>query len=469
MLAALSDLGAALGYRASDEHPVGPGTAAVDMAWLASSSDGPPLFIFEVETTPSAGLASNAVKVFGTPLDELAKPLFFFHVVLSGRPDNDRIRHVERAWGSHNYRVYRFADPNERAALIRDVLLHHRRVNNHASPLAVAQTLQAHGWGTQDFVADVLTHLERLQFCASYLYDYAHLAIIDHRYLDLFASTVRTLDERLYSNGRLSRPDDEERHDCEGYRQMPGDYIPGLLENAVRIYAGDVADADGPAVFERWARRTGTFRMIDAAFGLSRDYDSFVLITAPLHYACAATLLASHPRSRDWLLEDLLNLLNKERERGVLPTYRRPTIIWLAHLLSASGKMSEQVSRGSGVDSELDIDRLYQDLALHAEEGGGVPAQLLLSPPTGWGSLFEEGLDWVSDDDLVPLPGRKMLHDLATHDRAKDEITAEPDQDADRTEDARDIDMLSTCLGALASYDSYKMPTQRLVEAIHRT
>ena len=62
-----------------------------------------------------------------------------------------------------------------------------------------------------------------------------------------------------------------------------------------------------------------------------------------------------------------------------------------------------------------------------------------------------------------------MLHDLATHDRAKDEITTEPDQDADdRTEDARDIDMLSTCLGALASYDSYELPTQRLVEAIHR-
>src|SRR5664279_5075449 len=103
----LERLGVALGYEVRKEQRVGR-TAAVDLSWTAAQSNDVPLFVFEVESTASAGLANNATKIYGSPLEELAKPLFFFHLVLTGQPNNERICNAERAWGQHNYRIYRF-------------------------------------------------------------------------------------------------------------------------------------------------------------------------------------------------------------------------------------------------------------------------------------------------------------------------------------------------------------------------
>jgi hypothetical protein len=58
IIAALLNLGSALGYVVQPEYELPHSTAAVDVAWLRES-DQPPLVIFEVESRPTAGIAKQ--------------------------------------------------------------------------------------------------------------------------------------------------------------------------------------------------------------------------------------------------------------------------------------------------------------------------------------------------------------------------------------------------------------------------
>src|SRR4051812_13898206 len=99
VIEALTALGQALAYATEPERAIGPSGAAVDLAWYAAQDQSVPLFIFEVESRPTSSMANNAVKVFGRDSEDLVKPLFFFHVLLSGGGDNDRIAGLRRVWG----------------------------------------------------------------------------------------------------------------------------------------------------------------------------------------------------------------------------------------------------------------------------------------------------------------------------------------------------------------------------------
>ena len=226
---ALDRLGAALGYSVTREHVVGR-MAAVDLSWTAADYNDIPLFVFEVESTASAGLANNALKVFGRPLESLYKPLFFFHLVVAASRENERVLNAQQAWGSHNYRVYRLSDAAQRTAIVADVLRQHRRVSNRIDVLSVVDALQHDGWGGRDVVEQMLSLMVELGFNAPFLHAFAHLASTDLAYLPHFAQRVRQLDAMDAAPSR------------EGYRGGPGDYIPGLIERALVIAAGVLPD-----------------------------------------------------------------------------------------------------------------------------------------------------------------------------------------------------------------------------------
>jgi hypothetical protein len=83
-------------------------------------------------------MVNNALKVFSQDVDDFVKPLFFFHVLLGGGPDNERIAGMRRTWGTYNYRVYRLNDKSEAQRLVSDILGQHRRVISTISFLRLA-------------------------------------------------------------------------------------------------------------------------------------------------------------------------------------------------------------------------------------------------------------------------------------------------------------------------------------------
>lgn len=436
VITALYELGEALGYVVQREHLVGK-SAAVDLSWTAADSNDIPLFIFEVESTASQGLANNAAKVYGSPPSELPKPLFFFHLVLKGSKDNERIRNVQRTYGQQNYRVYRLSDEDERSSLPSDILEQHRRVSRYLEPAPLAAALNNSVWGPSA-AKETLRFSEKLLFDASYLHDYAMVATEDSSYLSLFTSRLRYLDE-------LANTTDGDRTHLsqEGYQDGPGSYIPGLIEIGLRIYAGDIADDDGPVAFEQWATSSDIgFRVIDAVFGLSRDYDWHVIAVAPFHYSLVAALLVGHPRSRDWVINDLSLLLDGERASSLSPRIRLPAVVWLAHLQGVTSPDGL-----TGIPTSLDLDARHIDLQAHAQEVGGIPSEILLNPPTPIGSIDDKP-SWWDAADGSPLPSSAELIPLVLQDL--------------RDQDVKTPSPLSMCLETLLTGEPYENPKQLL-------
>lgn len=336
-------------------------------------------------------------------MSDLPRPLFFFHLVLEGSKDNERIRNAQNMWGQHNYRVYRFSDQNDRSALALEILRQHRRVSRYLQPAQLADALNNTVWGGRSTVTEALKLSESILFDAPYLHDYATMARNDIYYLDLFVSRLRYLD------GLPAAADERKHLSREGYGGGPGDYISGLFEIGLRIYAGDIPDSQGPSEFERWATRSvGSFRTIDSCFGLSRDYDWYVIGVAPIDYSLTAALLAAHPCSRDWVLQDFNRLLASERASGTDPRLRWPASIWLAHMLCVTS-----IDGFSPIRTSLDIESLYLDLQAWVNEGGGIPLSLLVDPPGASGAIDEKP-DWWDDANKVQLPPRHDLISLAT-------------------------------------------------------
>lgn len=110
VIASLLKLGEGLGYHARAESPVIDGTSnlqANDVVWVTDRAQVFPLMLFEVESFASNSAANNAVKVWATKNIVFQKPLFFFHVFLTGGDDATRINDLVEEYGRHNYRAYR--------------------------------------------------------------------------------------------------------------------------------------------------------------------------------------------------------------------------------------------------------------------------------------------------------------------------------------------------------------------------
>jgi len=413
-------------------------SAAVDLSWTAADFNDVPLFVFEVESTASAGLANNALKVLGKPLEALAKPLFFFHIVVKAGALNERIADAQRFLGSHNYRVYRLSDATQRVAIVIDALRQHRRVSNRIDIVRVMDALVQDSWISRDGLDDILSVLLDLRFDTAYLYAFARLASRDLSYLPHFARRAREVEAM------------DEVPEREGYSDGPGDYIAGLLEVALIVAAGVLPDREGPAALEAWATRSGTFpRTIDAAFGLSRDYDGFVLGIAPFHYALAAAVLERHPLSRAWVVRDLSRLLRAEDANDIAADFKLPAAIWLAHLLAAS----QMNSSGSGGLAAEEVQEMWTAVEQCVEDAGGVPSGWIEEPPSPEGDLGYYGQILAEVSHRGPLTGVEELS--ASYRNEGREGSEEADGEA-----------IQWCLRALFDVNAYLQPTSALVRLI---
>ncbi len=141
-------LGQALDYTCKPEYDVAPEPdreSPVDVAWFRSADDEVPLFIFEVESVPGSQMSHNAGKVLAQDTALFEKPLFLFHVVVSGGSESTRPDVAEQIFGKANYRVYLASEGGETTRMLCDVLSQHRRVCRDLEPerIAAALTLDA--------------------------------------------------------------------------------------------------------------------------------------------------------------------------------------------------------------------------------------------------------------------------------------------------------------------------------------
>jgi len=431
-IAAVMALGGALGYTTRTEHPVGR-RAAVDVSWSGAPDAKVPLFVFEVESTASAGMANNAQKVLGTPNEAMAKPLFFFHLVLAGGADNERVAALRSQWGRHNYRVYTMADGSAPQRLLWDVLEQHRRVADRISPAALADALEHSLWAGTD-PRSVVAEAERLGLRGNYLRGYLLLAADDERWLLSWARRLRAL---------AAMPEGDRQEQDDDYGSYLGRYIPGLIEHALLIHAGQIPDADGPAALERWQAGSGSgMRTIGPYLGLSQDYDYFALLVAPVHFAVASGLCSGAPASSTWLVEEMRGVLSEMGARGILARWQAPTAVWLAHVAAAS------LGRPAGPDASAAALGAYEAAASAIAAAGGASADDLLEPT----------MPVYDIDESPPLAGGPAPPDPAG---LRALVVGAPVSGADRPGPLR------LAVAMLTWEDWARIPAQEFVAAVH--
>ena len=377
----LEALGESLDYVTSREHTVGRTGAAVDLAWFGAGDQRVPLMIFEVESSASASMVNNALKVFSQDVEDFVKPLFFFHILLSGGPDNERIAGMRRTWGTYNYRVYRLNDEPEAQRLVLDILGQHRRVISTINLLMLASALRAPSWSKVNFV-NVFEVAESLQFSANYLWVLAQLAARNLSMQPLFT-------ERL----RKQYLDDEEYPGS--YGAYLGSNYPPILEIPLLVGSGAIPDEQGVEFLATWQRGRWGLSMIGPHFGLSRQYDDFIIGGAPLIYAVAAILCRKGGRlTKAWIVKELSALIDGEDAVRIQLEYTTAARIWLLHIAASTIRDFSSASQGS---YEADLGQIYERVRSSLSTAS-VPLELLRVPPSP--------SDLVGED-AEPLPIRE--------------------------------------------------------------
>ena len=364
-----------------------PTSAAVDLAWFGAGDHRVPLMIFEVESSASASMANNVLKVFSQDVDNFVKPLFFFHVLLDGGPDNERIAAMRRTWGTYNYRVYRLNDELETQRLVSDILGQHRRVSEAISLLRLGSTLHLPPWSKVSR-ANIFEAAERLQFSANYLRDLACLAASDPLMQPLF--TVRLREQYL------------EGKDYQGsYDTYLGSHFAPILEIALLVGNAAIPDEKGVELLSEWQRGRWGLSMIGPHFGLSRDYDDFIVSAAPLVYAVAAVLCCKSRLTKAWIVKELSALIDGEEKVNVRLDYTTAARIWLLHITAST--ISDFSSFGPDWD-EADLYQIY-DRDRSAIDMIRTPLDLLRVPPSPFQLIGE-------DAEPLPLGELSATHQL---------------------------------------------------------
>lgn len=386
----LEALGEALDYATSREHTVGRTGAAVDLAWFGAGDQRVPLMIFEVESSASASMVNNALKVFSQDVDDFVKPLFFFHILLGGGPDNERIAGMRRTWGTYNYRVYRLNDEPEAQRLVSDILGQHRRIISTINLLMLASALRAPSWSRINFVT-VFEVAESLQFSANYL-----------RVLALLAARNKSMQAPFAERLRKQYLDDEEYPGS--YDAYLGSNYPPILEIPLLVGSGAISDQQGVEFLATWQRGRWGLSMIGPHFGLSRQYDDFIIGGAPFIYAVASVLCRKGRLTKAWIVKELSTLIDGEDEVGVQAEYVTAARIWLLHI--AASTIRDFSSDGQGPYA-ADLDQIYQRTRSSVSTAR-VPLELLRVPPSP--------SDLVGEDaDPLPIGELSAMRQLVNY------------------------------------------------------
>jgi hypothetical protein len=347
LISALETLGSTLGYLAAPEWPLdqGPAPPAVDMVWFTEPEQRIPILMFEVESTPSASLSNNAMKVFGKSRSALQKPLFLFHIVIAGGNESSRVPAAEAVFFSHNYRVYLFGN-GEILTFLCDLFDQHRRLRKHLNLMQVIPVIRS-DWPTAN-LTKILEHLEHLRFETRYAQTYA-----------LLAGQVSECKERFFEfllNAEMSHI----RSGCDYSLSYLGNAWSRPIHLALLAHQDPDRAGDWFQKLKHWQEEGSFMSMIGPYWGLSRDYDEFIARLSPFLWSLLAALMKSLPSAQSYFCDRIIEILRTVGADHISVFHA----VWLLHIASSCGSKKD-----------YDFARNWID------ERGGVGRSALLNPP----------------------------------------------------------------------------------------
>ena len=398
IIAALLNLGSALGYVVQPEYELPNSDAAVDVAWLREPGQ-PPLIIFEVESWPTAGLAANAIKVLGRDSAETVKPLHFFHLVVEGGARSRRPSDVTREYAAHNYSLHLLSQPGEPQRLLQDVLRVHRRVTSCVDGVDLAIAVAERPWANES-VEPLLQFAEDLGFSGMSERAYVVLARHSRFFEPSLTRKLRTL-WQLELAGQAEPPD---RYlEPPQKREEPyGSYMAAAACEALEL--GLIAQTSNCAadrafdVLQRWQELNHIGDIPGPFTGSGSQWTEYAVGHLGFLWALIAALFAGVPSARAWCGAQPASLLEHVYD-GDAPEIAL-LALWVMHICAG----------------EPGCEATYERARARLARDGGVSVAWLVSPEPAtpsadgdWSGVFPAADDErVAPDavDLIELVGR---------------------------------------------------------------
>ncbi len=269
---------------------------------------------------------SNPLKVYAQESRRFEKPLFFFHVIAQGGQNSSRPRNLESQYGKNNYKIYLLGS-DQATSFLCDVLNQHVRVRETVDYIALYKLLNSALWSRQVNYVSILKHATNLDLSKNdILSSYIHLARGDSRLIPDLMDILKA----------------ESINDFQGTEDLntylgSGWAIPIFCamaigkshnEEEVEYWSGKLLD---------WQNKSSYMPMLTPAFGLSEDYDEFILGCAPQ----LITLIIAVANRRGGFICELICILTETLERLGTHWFGLNTAIYLLQL-SACLKMKNE-------------------------------------------------------------------------------------------------------------------------------
>lgn len=383
LIAGISQLGNVLGYYVEEEFPVDTAICgeppAVDVAWFSKKGNRFPLFIFEVESKATNGMTNNPLKVYAQESSTFEKPLFFFHVVAQGGENSARPRNLEAQYGKNNYRIYLVGSVSANA-FIKDVLNQHTRVRNDIDYLSLHQLLSSKLW------CEKVTYPEVLMFSASLglsrnevISSYVRMTRFDFDLLPDFIQLIAEDSQLGFTNVIL------DSYIGSQY------YVPILCSLLCGVSKNKEESQHWSSMLIEWQDNNSYIPMIAPSFGLSRDYDEFILGFSPQLICLCIVLASKKGQFERYLIEVLGGILDKVGNcwAGL------NTAIYLLHISAA-----------------LRLSTPYDKAKCFLEKFEKISERNIYQPPSVVSILEGEFDDYFEHGSGVKIPSMEVFTDL---------------------------------------------------------
>lgn len=315
MINSLKILGEILGYYVKIEYPmqaqeINPET--IDIAWFKDDEYDFPIMIFEIESIIGGYVNNNPVKVYGKTIAEFEKPLFFFHIFMSGESDSRKIKNLENLFEKYNYKTY-MVNNGKLTDLLLDIIDQHRRISTKFNLLELLMLIknEYYIWNLANFDEILFKIEDRVHKDEKEILLPVYMKLF--LYYDEFKNhIVRILKDRKNKAEILNIYDNYEYISDMSYFGSNWQ-IPIYL--VLMCYESEGQESiEYFKLFKNWQDNNSYLSMIGPHFGLSRDYDKFIILYSGSFFLLMANLVSNIEGAQEYILSQVIKIFEKIKE-----------------------------------------------------------------------------------------------------------------------------------------------------------
>ena len=269
-------------------------------------------------------MSANVVKVYSKKTEMFEKPLFFFQVILEGGQNSSIVDDLRNDYGKHNYRIYRIS-LCEDTKLVIDILDQHRRLSERLNIVNLLMYLINS--------SNIKIDIEQISECiishkfednnSGLLASFIKLSCLNDIFIPIMVNILKDI-----------HVDNSVNYDRVSYETYIGDSWFMPIHLGILYLANDDLSLKDELCnqLKHWQEKSSYMSMIGPHFGLSRDYDDFLIDGgAGGLFGILSFLFYDNDNIRMYFAEELFKIIDETSSR-----YNVINLLWVLHIIPIS-------------------------------------------------------------------------------------------------------------------------------------